>query len=407
MHQQVMPTAGYHVGSRSRLDTIDLVRGVVMVLMVLDHVRDYFTDVRFDPLDLTRTNPPLYFTRWVTHFCAPTFVFLAGTGAFLAGTRGKTKPQLAWFLFTRGLWLVVLEFTLNNFSWSFDVHFAPLIGQVIWAIGGSMVLLAGLVFLPTGFVTLLGIALVAGHNYFDGVRPDSLGSLGWLWMVAKSGGILEPLKSTGIGEPWSGLKVIVAYPILPWLGVMAVGYGFGSLWLLDRGRRRPLLMGLGLTLILLFVGLRFGNGYGDPKPWKTQSSDLFTLFAFLDCQKYPPSLLYDLMTLGPAILALGLFDRPLGSWSRPLVTFGRVPLFYYLLHVPLIHLLAVAFALVRYGDAAFLFRNPLFMRFPEGYGYGLPVVYLLSVVVVGLLFPACWWFAGVKRRHPDGWLSYL
>jgi uncharacterized membrane protein len=375
--------------------------------MALDHVRDYFMDGRINPLDLSTTYPALYFTRWITHYCAPTFVFLAGTGAFLACARGKTRPQLAWFLWTRGLWLVVLEFTWNNFCWSFDVHFAPFIAQVIWAIGGSMMLLGCLVFLPTWLVTIVGIALIAGHNAFDTAGADNGEALRWYWKAAKYGGVLEPLKDTEIGEPWSGLQLHVGYAILPWLGVMAVGYGCGSVWLLDRDRRRRLLIGLGLTLTLLFIGLRYANVYGDPKPWQPQSSDLNTVFSFLDCCKYPPSLLYDLMTLGPTMVALGLCDRRLGATSRPLVIFGRVPLFFYLLHVPLIHLLAVAFAQVRYGDAGFLFRNPLFMDFPEGYGYSLATVYLLWIVVVALLFPPCWWFAGVKRRHPDGWLSYL
>jgi uncharacterized membrane protein len=363
--------------------------------------------VRFDPLDLRYTNAPLFLTRWITHFCAPTFVFLAGTGAFLAGSQGKSEAQLARFLLTRGLWLVVLEFTLNNFSWSFDIYFDPIIGQVIWAIGGSMVVLAGLVFLPAWAVLAVGLVIVAGHNYFDHVRADSLAPFGWCWTIAKSGGLMEPLKFIGLGKPWSRLHVIIAYPLAPWLGVMAAGYGFGAIWQLERQRRRTLLIGLGLLLTTLFVALRYINQYGDPRPWSTQKNTLFTVFSFLDTFKYPPSLLYALMTLGPAILVLGVFDRPLGSWSRPLVIFGRVPLFFYLLHVPLIHLLAVGFALHRHGNAAFMFKNPLFVRWPEGYGYGLPVVYLLTALVVAVLFPPCWWFAGVKRRHPEGWLSYL
>jgi uncharacterized membrane protein len=300
--------------------------------------------------------------------------FWPARGLSFRGARGKTKVQLARFLWTRGLGLAVLEFTLNNFSWSFDVHFAPIIAQVIWAIGGSMMLLAVLVILPTWAVTIVGVALIVGHNAFDGIPTNIPDSFAWYWMAGEFGGVLEPLRFTGIGDPWAGLKVIVAYPILPWLGVMAVGYGCGSLWLLDRTRRRGLMMGLGLTLTLLFVGLRYVNGYGDPKPWTPQSSELFTVFSFLDCQKYPPSLLFDLMTLGPALLALGLFDRPLGPLSWPLVIFGRVPLFYYLLHVPLIHLMAIAFALVKYGYATFLLKNPLFMKYPEGYGYSLPIV---------------------------------
>jgi uncharacterized membrane protein len=387
------------------VEAVDLLRGVVMVLMALDHTRDFVSDARFNPLDLSRTTTALFLTRWVTHFCAPVFVFLAGTGAFLSATRGKTRPQVAWFLLTRGLWLVLLEFTLVHVGWFFNLNYGLLVGQVIWAIGCSMLALAGLVFLPAWAVGALGITLIACLNLFDGVRPDSLGPYRGLWVVLVSGSF-----SSGPLELGPGVYFFVAYPVLPWLGVLAAGYGFGRLWLLDRGPRRRLLLGLGVGLTLLFVALRAVNRYGDPAPWSAQPSGLFTLFSFLNCSKYPPSLLFLLMTLGPALLALALLDRPAGPLGRVLVTFGRVPLFYYLLHLPVIHLVALGLALARYGEVGFMFENVAFAgpgQLPGGYGYGLPVVYLVWLLVVAALYPVCRWFAGVKSRHRTAWLSYL
>jgi uncharacterized membrane protein len=388
--------------TRPRLESIDLLRGIVMVLMALDHVRDFFTDVRGDPLNLETTTVPLFFTRWVTHFCAPVFVFLAGTGAYLTAERGKTKPQLAWFLLTRGLWLVVLELTVVHLSWFFNFEYMFVVGQVIWAIGWSMVLMSGLVFLPTWAVALIGVGLVAGHNLVPGTSLGLEGRLRDAWTVLMTGPLTDA--SVPLGEHGA---FVAAYPILPWLGIMAAGYGFGAVYSLRAGLRRRCLVVLGATLTLLFVLLRVLNDYGDPRPWTTQQTNLLTALAFLNCQKYPPSLLYTLMTLGPAILALAWFDRGAGWLGRPFVVFGQVPLFYYLLHAPLIHLVALGVAWLRYDDISFLLNHPLVSPPPEGYGYGLPVVYLIWVgVVIALYFP-CRWFAGVKRRRREAWLSYL
>lgn len=379
----------------SRLHAIDLVRGVVMVVMTLDHTRDLLTRQTFDATDLSKTTAALFLTRWVTHFCAPVFVFLAGTGAFLAGTQ-KLPRQLAWFLATRGLWLVALEFTLVQGGWSFDPFQTIFIGQVIWAIGWSMVLLAGLIQLPTWAVGLLGALLVAGHNAFDGVTFD--GFPGVLWKVFKSGGFLRAGPDYGL---------VAAYPILPWLGIMLLGYACGEIWLQPARRRR--LTGLGLGTIALFIALRASNLYGDPRPWSVQAEPLFTVLSFVNCTKYPPSLLYALMTLGPALVLLAWCDRKPGHLGRVLVTFGRVPLFYYLLHVPLIHVLAIGLAYARYGGARFLFKHILLnaQALPEDYGYSLPVVYALWLLVVALLYLPCRWFAELKRRRRNAWLSYL
>jgi uncharacterized membrane protein len=399
---------GERLGARARLYSVDMLRGIVMVVMALDHVRDFFHVYAksFDPLDPSKTWTALFFTRWVTHFCAPTFVFLAGTGAFLSTRRGKTKPELARFLLTRGLWLILLELTLVRFGWFFNFDYHFLFVQVIWAIGWSMIVLAGLIFLPVRVIAAVGLALIFLHNAFDGISAKGFGSLGWLWVVLHQGGVLVP-------RP--GMLFLVAYPLVPWVGVMAVGYAFGELLLLEREWRRRTLFRIGATCIGLFVVLRALNVYGDPTPWAAQKNAWFTFLSFLNTQKYPPSLLFLLMTLGPSILALALFDRAEGLepgvLARPFIVFGRVPMFYYLLHVPLMHLVAIAFSLAKYGRAEWLFLNwpppgspPLE---PPGYGYDLWVVYLIWLGVVVALYPLCRWFAGVKSRRRDAWLSYL
>lgn len=379
----------------ARLDSVDLLRGVIMVVMALDHVRDFFTDADFDPLDFNRTNPFLFLTRWITHYCAPNFIFLAGTGAFLGATRGKSKPELCRFLWTRGLWLILLDMTVIRFSWAFNWDFTFNFMMILWPIGFAMIVLAGLVYVPAHIVGILGVAIIALHNMFDQVQPESLGALSGLWKLLLSKGAIQ------LGPD---IKFIVAYPLIPWLGVMAAGYGFGTLLLQERDRRRPLLLKFGLVMCGLFVILRAINMYGDMKPWVHQKTVLFTCLSFLDCTKYPPSLLYALMTIGPGIVFISLADRPMGKIAQPFITFGRVPMFYYLLHVPLIHLLAVVIAWPNY-------QAPLgsFLGTPhkEGYGYGLGVVYGLWILVVLLLYPACRWFADLKRKRNDAWLSYL
>ncbi len=366
-----------------------------MVVMALDHVRDFFTNVDFNPLDLEQTNPLLFMTRWITHYCAPNFIFLAGTGAFLGATRGKSKPDLSRFLWTRGLWLILLDMTVIRFSWAFNWDFTFNFMMILWPIGFAMIVLAGLVYVPAHIVGLMGVAIVALHNLLDRIQPETLGAFSGLWKIMFSKGTIQ------LGP---NVKFIAMYPLVPWLGVMAAGYGFGTLLLQDRDRRRKLLLKLGLGLCALFVILRATNIYGDMKPWVNQKTAFLTFLSFLDCTKYPPSLLYALMTIGPGIVFISLADRPLGRLAQPFITFGRVPMFYYLLHAPLIHLLAVAIAWPNY-------QVPLgsFLGTPHvaGYGYGLGVVYVLWILVVLLLYPACRWFADLKRRRKDVWLSYL
>ena len=377
-----------------------------MVLMALDHVRDFFTNATFDPLDLTKTSAPLFMTRWITHFCAPVFTFLAGTGAFLALTRGKTKRELSWFLLTRGLWLAVLEVTwVRCLGWEFNFDFHTLGVGTLWSIGWSMVVLSALVFLPTWAVTTFGVAMIVLHNAFDWVTPESLGSFGWAWAVLH---VSQPLDFA------PGFRFAVGYPLIPWIGVVAAGYGFGEILLLEPVKRRRWIRTLGLGMTLVFLLLRFsklyGNSfYGSSREWSVQGNFLFTIFSFIDCHKYPPSLLYLLMTLGPALIALSFLDRGTPRVLRPFLVFGRVPLFYYLLHLPLIHALAVLVAYVRFGHAEWLFVSPFVQPIPPpaGNGFGLPVVYLLWIAVVLSLYPVCRWFAEVKRRRREAWLSYL
>jgi uncharacterized membrane protein len=385
-----------------RLDSIDLLRGVVMILMALDHVRDFFSDRLFlDATDLKTTTPAVFLTRWVTHFCAPTFIFLAGTAAFLAGTRGRSRTDLSWFLLTRGLWLAFLEVTINRALWMFNYDLHHHGAGVFWAIGWAMVVLAGLVYLPASVVALLGVLMIVLHNLLDGLTAGQVGLPGWLWVI---------LHSPGDATVVDGFTFGTGYCLVPWVGVMAAGYGFGKLLLLDRAVRRRVLLLLGAALTLGFVILRAANVYGDPRPWVEQSSPLWTLLSFLNCTKYPPSLLYLLMTLGPAVMALALFDRPPGPLARPVVTFGRVPLFFYLLHIALIHGGAVLCDWLRFGWSPLAAAGPWEVRpdaVPESYGLSLPLVYLVWVLVLLILYPPCRWFAEVKRRHPGGWLSYL
>jgi len=400
----------------SRLDSVDLLRGLVMVLMALDHTRDFFHNAHFqgrDPLDLSTTTLPLFFTRWVTHFCAPVFVFLAGTGAFLSTTRGKSKRELSWFLFTRGLWLVLLELTVIRWTgWSFAIDLHEHWGIVIWAIGWSMVVLAALVHLPAWAITTFGIAVIALHNAFDGVKPDAFGPFAWLWRILHEGGQFQIT---------SGVRFGAGYPLIPWIGVMAAGYAFGTILLREPAARQRWLLRVGLNLIVVFFLLRFSNLYGDAKHWSSQNTGFLTLLSMLDCTKYPPSLCYLLITLGPAAIALALLDRVMQPPSlpaaggeeglvsrvlRPILVFGRVPLFYYLLHLPLIHGLSVALHVIRLGHANWLYGSAPAKPPPDA-GFDLWVVYVAWIIVVFMLYPACQWFADLKRRRRDAWLSYF
>jgi uncharacterized membrane protein len=383
----------------ARLDSVDLLRGIAMVVMALDHARDYFHSARFDPLDLRQTTPILFLTRWITHHCAPTFVFLAGTGAFLSLGRGKSRSDLSKFLLTRGLWLVFLELTVVRFGWVFNLDYSFTFVQVIWAIGWSMICLAGLIFLPRWGIAVVAFGMIGLHNAFDGVEPATLGSFGWIWQILH-------VQSPIIYSP--GRVFFVAYPLIPWIGVMAAGYLFGSLLRKEERARRRSLYLLGFGLIAGFLGIRAMNVYGDPHPWSVQGTAVNTVLSFIDTHKYPPSFLYLMMTLGPAIAVLPLLERWKGGVPSFLTVFGRVPLFYYVLHIYLIHLCALVAAVILGMNPALFLTDPFGGEgWPASYGFGLPVVYLVWFGIVLLLYYPCRWFADVKRRRKDVWLSYL
>lgn len=385
-------------GGLPRLDSVDLLRGVVMILMALDHTRDFFSAARFDPTDLSQTSTALFLTRWITHFCAPVFVLLAGTSAYLSLRRGRSRAELSRFLVTRGLWLILLEFTVIKLAWEnylYDRHIFGL--QVIWALGCSMIALAALIHLPLRWLVAFGAAMVLGHNLLDGVAPQAFGALEPLWRV-----LHVPYWLSGAEAPDpAGLNVFVAYPLVPWIGVMALGFALGRLLDAEPAQRRRVLVHLGLGLIALFVVLRAGNVYGDAKLWSTQASALFTLFSFVNTTKYPPSLLYLAMTLGPALLALAAFEHWRGRSADFVRVFGRVPMFYYVLHLFVLSSLAMIAWQVAFGTAIFVWDHSI-----SG-GWSLPVVYAISIGVVLALYLPCRWFAALKARRREAWLSYL
>jgi uncharacterized membrane protein len=379
------------VPAERRLDHVDLLRGLVMVIMVLDHVRDYLTNAHFDPTDLARTNLALFGTRWITHFCAPIFIFLTGASAWIAGTR-RTRAELTRLLLTRGLWLILLEFTVISFGWYFSTRWT--VGgraQVIWAIGASMVVLAGLIHVPRPAIAGFGLLLVLGHNLLDGITPESLGALAPLWHVLHVPGEL------GI--------VSLRYPLVPWVGVMALGYVAGPTVFSRDAEASRRLAWVGGLLVFAFVGLRLLNRYGDPSARFSDGDPARMLMSFLNTTKYPPSLLYLLMTLGPGLIALAVFHGARGPLAGVLVTFGRVPFLFYVAHLYLVHSIAVAVGVAQgFPTSAML---TYFRDLPKAYGFGLPVVYLVWLSVVAALYPVCRRYASHKARSRAWWLSYL
>ena len=382
--------------ARRRIDSVDVVRGLVMILMALDHTRDFFGS-RADPTNVATTTAALFFTRWVTHVCAPTFFLLTGTGAALSLGR-KSTGQLSRFLLTRGIWLIFLEaVVVRCLGLQFNFDYRTTILEVIWALGWAMIALAGFVWLPRKAIAAVSLVLIAGHNLLDGVRSTNP-----LWVFLHRPGFLVP-------PP--GHVVFVAYPIIPWIGVTAIGFVLGGIYTWDRVRRRTLLLRLAVALPFAFAILRFINVYGDPFRWSAQPTTTRTLIAFLDATKYPPSLLFLLMTLGFTMLGLCAFDAGVPRWLTPALTFGRVPLFYFIVHVPLIHLLVLAVGYAHYGSIHWFVASPSLDKYPfempPGWGYSLPFVYATWALVVVSMYPMCVWFARVKARNRSPWLSYV
>lgn len=392
-------------GRSHRVQSIDLLRGVVMILMALDHVRDYFNDSAYiyDPTDLQRTTPALFFTRWITHFCAPIFMLLAGVAAWLYGKKNGPRA-LSFFLLTRGIWLVFIELFIVSLGWTFNIHFTFYILQVIWAFGICMIILSALIRIRPTALLVIALLLIFGHNLLDPIQFSGNGfpAVGWALLHH-----FQPFFYGNYG-------FFVGYPILPWLGILIFGYCLGRLYApdVDAARRKKTLLLLGLSSIAGFLLLRAINVYGDPVPWSTQRDDLYSLLSFLNVTKYPPSLLYTLMTLGPAFLFLAFTEGPLNAFTSKITVFGRVPFFYYIVHIYALHGLAVLAAMWQ-GHAAsdmitvnnWVTGNPLL----KGYGYGLGVVYAVWIGIVLLLYPICRWFDGYKRSRQSAykWLSYL
>lgn len=380
-----------------RLDMVDLLRGFVIALMVLDHTRDYFhiSAYTFDPTDPARTHLLLYLTRWVTHLCAPTFVFLAGVSVYLQGANGKTKPQLARFLLTRGAWLIVLELTVISFGFNFALPFQFL--QVIWAIGMSMILLAGVIWLPRPAAAIIGVLIVAGHQLLAPVAPADLGALAPLWKLAFK-----------IGPSPFG-PGFVPYPVIPWFGVMCLGYAIGPVFVLEPARRNRMLLAFAVCALALFCVVRAINAYGDQAPWTTYPGAAATVMSFFNVSKYPPSLLYVLITLGVSTLCMLAFQRLRGLLARALLAYGRTPLFTYVLHIYVVHGSALLIAMLAGHPAAYEvnFLADPFRIYKAGWGFSLAIVYVAWLAILIALYPASRWFAELKRRRRNWWLSYL
>ena len=375
-----------------------------MIIMALDHVRDYFHADAFlyDPTDLSKTTAFLFFTRWITHFCAPVFMFLSGTSAFLVGER-KGKKYLSRFLLTRGLWLIFLELTLINFGWFFNIHFTMIDFIVIWALGVSMIALAGLIYLPVPAIVTISMVMVFGHNFLDNVHVSGNGSGAFIWSM-----LHEP-RFFNYGDH----IFFVGYPVIPWIGVMALGYCIGTKYTAnyDPVKRKRFLVELGAVAIALFAVLRLSNAYGDPNKWSGQASGTFTFLSFLNVSKYPPSFLYLVVTLGPAILFLAFTENTKSWLSRQIKMIGRVPMFYYLVHIYIIHLLALGatyFCGHTWKDMI-LTDWVSFEPKLQGYGFSLGVVYAIWFSVIVILYFLCRWYDGYKRSHirQKWWLSYL
>jgi uncharacterized membrane protein len=389
---------------KPRISSIDLVRGIVMVIMALDHTRDFYHAgaLTSDPTNLATTTPLLFFTRWVTHFCAPAFVFLAGTSIHISAQR-KSRKDLSIFLLTRGLWLIFLEVVVMRFSFFFNFYYDVTIFQVIWAIGASMICMAALIYLSEYAILGIGLLITFAHNATDAVALQPGEPLFPLWAF---------LRQTGFMSIAADKNLMVMYPLLPWLGIMMLGYALGKLYRkeVDPGRRRKYLLSIGLGCVALFFVLRMINVYGDPNLWSIQKNALYTIMSFVNCTKYPVSLLYTLMTLGPVLITLALLERRQLNILKPFTVFGRVPLFYYVLHFYIIHATALIFFLNKTGksfsDLDFHFNKSFGGLTPES-GYSLPWVYLAWAIIVVALYPLCRWYNKYKSTHANWWLSYI
>ena len=393
--------------SPTRLTPIDALRGLVMVIMALDHTRDFLSAdaMNFSPETLARTTPAIFLTRWVTHICAPVFLLTAGMAARLRMERGATAAAMSRYLVTRGIWLIVVELTVMRLAmnYSLDLRY-PVLLIILWALGWSMIGLAALLHLPATAVGVVGLTIIVLHNALDGVQAAQFGAFAWLWHVLHQPGVIR------VGD----ITAVTGYPVLPWIGVMATGFWAAAIYRWEAARRLRTLRIAGLAAIAGFLALRLLNGYGDPSPWSAQASPAMTLVSFLNTSKYPPSLMFLLMALGPAAWLLASLERASLSDRHPFVVFGRVPFAYYVVHFWILHLVASAATFVRYGSAAWaFFWHPLPSMggardmFPADLGFSLPVVILAWILLVAALYPGGLWLSRVKARRRDWWLGYL
>jgi uncharacterized membrane protein len=389
----------------ARIESIDVLRGIVMVIMALDHVRDYFnrSAYLFDPTDLRYTTVALFLTRWITHYCAPVFMLLSGISAWLYG-RKNGRRAASFFLLTRGIWLIVAELFIVTLGWTFNLHYGIFILQVIWAFGISMIILSGLIYVRRGILLAIALLLIGGHDLLDGIHIAGSGwpAILWSFLHVQQGFTVGPV------------HFFVGYPILPWIGLITLGYWLGECYRPDRdaAERRRILSRLGWGAIALFIVIRAADAYGDPSHWSVQRNFIYTVLSFINVSKYPPSLLYMLMTIGPALLLLSVAERPLNKLTRQLAVIGRVPMFYYLVHIFFLHALAVgAAALSGFPPSAMVNLDNWVTANPQlkGYGFGLAIVYAVWIATIFILYPLCRWFDHYKRSHiaEQRWLSYL
>lgn len=390
---------------RPRIKSVDFLRGIVMILMALDHTREFFhyDSFLFSPTDLSKTSIPIFLTRFVTHFCAPVFVFLAGTSAFFM-SRKRSKKSLSVFLIKRGFWLILLEFTIVKFAWlfRFDIYLNFML--VIWVLGASMIILAFVIHLPKKIAILIASLIILGHNILDFIHFDNIGFLTPIWQILYSGG--------KVSFPLENFQFYAFWPLLPWIGLIILGFFFGQIYDPSFGEKKRInfLYSSGIILIVLFIILRAINVYGDPNSWKIQNEFSFTILSFINVSKYPPSLLFLLITMGPSLIILGTTEKIKGKIANRIIVFGRVPLFYYVIHLYVIHLLALIAAILtgyQFSDMVFDFAIHLQEEL-KGYGFKLGIVYLIWLGILLSLYPLCFWFNNYKNKNTDKWwVSYL
>jgi uncharacterized membrane protein len=390
--------------TRKRILSIDLLRGLIMIIMALDHVRDYFHQPAFitDPLSLQTTSPAIFFTRFITHFCAPTFVFLSGLSAFIGGQR-KTTAELSRYLITRGCWLIIVEIVFMTLIMTFNPKYTFILLGVIWAIGCSMIILGLLVRGSYKLILAIGLIIFLGHNLLDYVTLPTTGTAFVIWRVfLTSAGSLIPLGSSHFA--------LVAYAILPWTAIMLLGYSLGVIYKdgFDPVRRKKILWGIGVGLIVLFLLLRLPNLYGDPDKWSQQKNALYSLLSFLRVTKYPVSLQFACITLGPGLIFLAVSENWSNRFTRFAAVYGSVPLFYFVLHFFLIHIVCtIVFFATGHTMAQAVDPASIFLFRPAVFGFPLWIVYLIWIGIVLSLYYPCRWYGRYKRTHRQWWLSYL